>query len=1401
MSSEDSTKEIRHRGGTSPESIDVSSSTSGFTRRRRIRKSRVQRLFSSIKWVVLAWFITFWFDVYDGITEVLGREESYSRTLFHLSLLSLSITFGIFCHLQFIRPIFLGEPPPNYGALEQDATLRKYIPIAAFTMLFGFVGLCVSLWEIWHFWSPLIVVSLIWRGRNTGKREHFSTSSWFPLTKRSELNSEIYSDNATIFQSDISLLSEQCDYIYDHEDRCAFVREHCESFTSGLLNYLDFYFCGLNTLKFPILVILFSWLLFLFGFVGVAASDFFCPNLSTIAAKLHLSESMAGVTFLAFGNGSPDLFSTFSAVTNNSGSLALGELIGAASFISSIVAGSMAVITPFRVTRVPFIRDVLFFTGAIAIVFFIIMDGVIHLWESALLVIYYFIYVSVVVVGAWWMKNKKKKNWLEQKAREEYTNSLEVRQTDYLGKHIDEEYDDDQDAYGYNTYSETDLLLPEVEHDVTYDGTTSPISMTSLAHHADNPESNEYFTPSSYISMNDVVDQSLGFHHPSARSAGRPLHRGLRPSLFGAIEFRDVVKSLKLDSNARALGAFGRSYTFDFYNRGPGTTNLTRSRTLPTPRNDIRRRRSWVNFGVSVPIGQLTDANSERPVPRRHHSTSDLHNSAQTSSTLSPVNDDNQHLRVPSESDRRRPPRLLLIPPTPQEGRSPSLSPSRVNSPLLLTSSPVSMSPNQYPFPGSRSPSEISLEESPPLSPTSASELPGPPPPSPAPSLSSPTQSFTYPSIKSSSRLSNIWDNIQPIIFPSLEGFSKKSAFAKLIALLACPAILLLALTLPVVDADEIKLQEEEKKQETNESEIPTIIIEGQDLPIEDTPEEEPKDQRWNRCLTSTQFLLAPIFAVTVLTLGNDTAGKYILYSFFVGIISSILCYSCTKDDEPPPFYTFLCFFGFAIGMVWIFLVANEVVALLQALGLIMGLSDAILGLTIFAMGNSLGDFVANITIAKMGFPMMAMSACFGGPMLRIGISGSYMTLKTQKPYTITVSPTLFISSLGLSTTLISSLFYLPRNDYRMTREWGYYLISLTPYSYLAGNLHPLASVVVAFSLLTIGFIVTNAVMVKLFGKDKFKPAGKHAYITGGSTGLGKALAVLLAKKGASVTIVARDRIKLDTALEEINAARINENQIFNAISADMTIHAEAVRALDEAATKHDGKVPDFIFCCAGAAIPGTFIDQSITEFETGMKLNYFGTLYTVHEAARRMAQQAVKGKIVMVSSVMGFIGFFGYSQYAPTKHAIRGLADCLRNELILYDISVHCYFPGTIRSPGLENENKTKPLITKQIEGVDEGSTPEQCAEALYKGLRKGQYFITSDIIANILRAGTRGVAPSNNIVVDGLLCFVSWIVAGPARILGDKTVRDAKSTHILSNENNSLTNPSDPQAAKKSD
>lgn len=98
------------------------------------------------------------------------------------------------------------------------------------------------------------------------------------------------------------------------------------------LPYSEWYESSTPALK-PLIATGYLLLLsFLFSFIGIVASDFFCPNLATISNYLGLSETTAGVTFLAFGNGSPDVFSTFSAMNQGTFSLAIGELIGAATF-------------------------------------------------------------------------------------------------------------------------------------------------------------------------------------------------------------------------------------------------------------------------------------------------------------------------------------------------------------------------------------------------------------------------------------------------------------------------------------------------------------------------------------------------------------------------------------------------------------------------------------------------------------------------------------------------------------------------------------------------------------------------------------------------------------------------------------------------------------------------------------------------------------------------------------------------------------------------------------------------------------------------------------------------------------------------------------------------------------
>ena len=88
--------------------------------------------------------------------------------------------------------------------------------------------------------------------------------------------------------------------------------------------------------------------------------------------------------------------------------------------------------------------------------------------------------------------------------------------------------------------------------------------------------------------------------------------------------------------------------------------------------------------------------------------------------------------------------------------------------------------------------------------------------------------------------------------------------------------------------------------------------------------------------------------------------------------------------DRPPSWRPLLSFVGFGVAVVWIYALANEIVALLKVFGVALGFSDAILGLTLLAWGNSISDLVADVAVARRGFPRMGFSASFGGPLFNL---------------------------------------------------------------------------------------------------------------------------------------------------------------------------------------------------------------------------------------------------------------------------------------------------------------------------------------------------------------------------------------------------------------------------------
>jgi 3-dehydrosphinganine reductase len=197
-------------------------------------------------------------------------------------------------------------------------------------------------------------------------------------------------------------------------------------------------------------------------------------------------------------------------------------------------------------------------------------------------------------------------------------------------------------------------------------------------------------------------------------------------------------------------------------------------------------------------------------------------------------------------------------------------------------------------------------------------------------------------------------------------------------------------------------------------------------------------------------------------------------------------------------------------------------------------------------------------------------------------------------------------------------------------------------------------------------------------------------------------------------------------------AAKNPDSQRFTYISADVSEPDYATAVLEEATKWNNRRTLDIVWCIAGMSRPELFMDMDMASMRRQMDINFYGTAEMSHAILKEWlhpdapVEKAAK-HLIMTSSVVGFYTIPGYASYAPGKFALRGLADTLAQEVMMYpqNVKVQVVWPGTILSPGFVEETKTKPEITKIIEEVDPKNTPDEVAEAAIRGLEKGNYYV----------------------------------------------------------------------------
>lgn len=210
-----------------------------------------------------------------------------------------------------------------------------------------------------------------------------------------------------------------------------------------------------------------------------------------------------------------------------------------------------------------------------------------------------------------------------------------------------------------------------------------------------------------------------------------------------------------------------------------------------------------------------------------------------------------------------------------------------------------------------------------------------------------------------------------------------------------------------------------------------------------------------------------------------------------------------------------------------------------------------------------------------------------------------------------------------------------------------------------------------------------------------------------------------------------------------------------------------------EAIAWNHGQSPDIVWCIAGASTPELFTDMDMSSMRYQMDLNFYGNAEMSHAILREWLAptapvEAQPRHLILTSSVVAFYSIPGYASYAPGKYALRGLADTLSQEVLLYpqNVKVHVVYPGTILSPGFVTENITKPEITKIIEESDPKQTPDEVARASIRGLENGDYFVTVAWLGTLMRWGAMGGSFRNNWLFDILgawLVQIIWIFVQP--------------------------------------